>query len=544
MKQEHALRAVSAPAHEPETGDAATDQVKAARLAALPDQYRQGALWLWLLALVNIVAWYPLYRWYGLFENEHNTHFAFEKIPGLFDSPIIRQTLLLFLLIGATYGAAIWLYRALPAPGWPEKLALAALAIGPAVFNVILYPIGALDVFNYMIELKLTYHFDQNPYVVTFVDYRSDPFALPAFLVDITLFYGPAWLLVSWIPTAISGFDRVLETLLALKIFNLALLGITALLIARYQRDARLRWGAAILFLANPLILFEGVANAHNDVLMTAFLIGAMLALQRRSPLAGPLLALSALVKLNSLILAPLFVVVMLKDRWGWKRAAQSAVLTVLAVAVVCAPWWGDGKLVDGLRDGLEQSQEMDHVSLLSLARQYAQNQEAAEAMNPREAEFIRSRPSMEVVPAETLDRIQYGFGAALVIGTLLLALSVWRGRPPEFAASGTLLLLLLLGTNLYGWYLIPVFALLTLRIDRLGFGYIVLATMTGLAYYPMYVYGHFTSDWNRFEVHQFLALFLTLPILLYLSARLIEAFAHRRRAGIQAGEAPRATRA
>jgi hypothetical protein len=524
MEQNHTGPTVMAP-----ESNTTTELTATTRETRVATRLRQGheprsAVWLWMLALLNTVAWYPLYRWYGLFENEHNTHFAFEKIHGWFDSPIIRRTLLLFLLIAATYGMAIWLYRRLPSPGWSEKLALLALAVGPAIFNVILYPVGALDVFNYMIELKLTYHYDQNPYVVTFFAYRSDSFALPAFLVDITLFYGPAWLLVSWIPTAISGFDDVLRTLLALKIFNLSLLALTAYLIARYQREPRLRWTAAILFLANPLILFEGVANVHNDVLMTAFLVGAMLALQRKSPLAGPLLALSALVKLNSLVLAPLFVVVVLKDRWGWKRVAQSMVLTLLAATLVSAPWWGDGKLVDGLRDGLEQSQEMDHVSLLSLARQYAQDREADQAVNQRTAEFIRSRPSMEVVLQSTLDRIQYGFGGAVVIGALLLAAAAWRGRPPELAAAGTMLLLLLLGTNLYGWYLIPVFALLILRIDRLGFGYIVLASALGLAYYPMYVYGHFTTEWERFTVHQFLSLFLTLPIILYLAARVVEA--------------------
>ncbi len=477
------------------------------------------ALALLLLAVAAIGGWARLYQWYGLFENRNNTHFAFEKIPGFFDSPILRQTAQIFLALAVAYTAAIWILSSLRASTPVAMFIIGAMFLGPAIACVVLYPVGALDVFNYMIELKLAFFYDQNPYLVTFQNYRSDPFALPAFLVDIPLFYGPAWLLGSWIPTAVVGFDDVIDTLLALKIFNLGLLALVGLLIARYRRDSPDRWVAAAIFLANPLVLFEGVANAHNDVLLTAFLIGAMVALQRRSPLAGPLLALSALVKLYTVALVPLFVVVALKEGWGWKRAGLTTALTALTVVIFCAPYWGDGKLVDGLRAGLEQSQEMDHVSLFSLAQQYAQEQEAEGRWN---ADVIRSRPSFEIVPEDTRTNLRNGFTAAFVLLALLIAASVWKGRPPEVAAAETVLLLMLLLTNLYGWYLIPVFALFALRPDRLSKSYIYLATGLGLVYYPMFVYAHFTTEWNRFQVHQFLALFLTVPILAYLLARVL----------------------
>jgi hypothetical protein len=76
--------------------------------------------------------------------------------------------------------------------------------------------------------------------------------------------------------------------------------------------------------------------------------------------------------------------------------------------------------------------------------------------------------------------------------------------------------------TNLYGWYLIPVIALLALHPDRLSRIYVVIASTLGLAYYPMFIYGHYNSGWTRFRIHQFLALFLTAPIVLYLAARLV----------------------
>ena len=494
---------------------------------------RRGQSDAWLVLILSVMAvlstagWFVLYRWYGLIENRNNAHFGFDRIPGWFDSPVIRQTALIFLVIAGAYAVAIWCLRSLRSITRLVNLVTLLLMTGPVIANVAIYPVGALDVFNYLIELKLAFHYDQNPYLVTFEAYQADSFATSAFLIDIPLFYGPAWLLVSWIPLAVTGYDDVIAALLGLKLLNVGLLGITALLIAAYQRNPRSRWIAAVAFLANPLVLFEGVANAHNDVLLGAFLIGAIVGLQRKSPLAGPLLALSALVKLYTVVLVPLFIVVALKDRWGWKRAVLTTVLATLTVMIVSVGYWGDGELVDGLRTGLEQSQEMDHVSPYSLTQQLAQEREAEGNIN---AEFLRSRPSVEIVPEAIQNRLQYGFAALFTIAALLIAASVWKGRSPELAAAETLLLLLMLTTNLYGWYLIPVFALLALRLDRLAWGYIAAATALGLVYYPMFVYAHFNTEWTRFEVHLFLSLFLTLPILIYLAVRFSTGLIRHRR--------------
>src|SRR5690606_18057567 len=152
---------------------------------------------------------------------------------------------------------------------------------------------------------------------------------------------------------SVTGFTDILTTLLGLKIFNLVLLAISAFLIARYQANRRAAWIAGVLFLANPVVLCEGVANAHNDVMMTICLIGGFVALQKRSPLAGPLLALSALVKFNPLVLAPLMVAVMVRERWEPRRWLATAGLTVVVVAAVSMPWWSGGELIDGVTSGL-----------------------------------------------------------------------------------------------------------------------------------------------------------------------------------------------
>ena len=234
-----------------------------------------------------------------------------------------------------------------------------------------------------MIELKLAYGYGENPYLVTFAGYRDDPFALPAFLVDVPLFYGPVWLIAYGLPVALVGFETIIGLLGALKLFNLGLLALTGLLIYRSHEDDRAGWLGVYLFLANPLVLFEGVGNAHNDVLMTLFLVAALVAFRRKSVIAGPMFALSALVKLFTIVLAPLLLAVMLRDRWGWRRLALAGSLALLVVVVSVMPFWADGAMVDGLREGTAKSQEMNHVSVLSLAQQAVSTRSVSSGLAP-----------------------------------------------------------------------------------------------------------------------------------------------------------------
>jgi len=494
----------------------------------------------WPLALVatlTVAAWLPIVRWYSLAANQTNTHFAFEKIPGGLSSSILRTTLLLFLFLALLYALGYWLLAAQRPLVRSTKLTIVVLILGPALLNVFLYPVGALDVFNYLVELKLTYGYGQNPYLTTFAAYRGDPYALPAFLVNVPLFYGPVWLLAYGLPVAVVGFDSLVTLLSALKVFNLLLLGVSGFLIFRSQRESSDGWRAAYLFLANPLVLFEGIGNAHNDVLMTLFLVAAVAAYRRTSPLAGPWLALSALVKVFTAALAPLLLVAALRHRWGWRRLAAVVPLTALVVVLTVTPFWAGGEMLDGLRRGTVRSQQMDHVSLLSLAQQAVRTRQTALWLSPLLSLGSGCVPTTRASAAGTTDQgtprscrrllslpARKGFvtqaGAILFAGlALLIAGSVARGRPLETAAVDTLLLFFLLLTKLYPWYLIPIVALLALRHDRLGRRYLFAATALGLAYYPAYVFARFDQAWPELTIHLFLALFLTLPMLIFLLA-------------------------
>jgi hypothetical protein len=489
---------------------------------------------LWLLALVSAACWSLFAWWYSLPANETNTHFAFEKIPGGFASPVLRGTLLLFVMLGAIYAGGYFLISRQERLSPGARIAIVAMICLPAIANLFVYPVGALDAFNYMIELKLAYGYGENPYLVTFAGYRDDPFALPAFLVDVPLFYGPVWLIAYGLPVAMVGFETIMGLLGALKLFNLGLLALTGLVIYRSHADDRARWLGVYLFLANPLVLFEGVGNAHNDVLMTLFLVAALVAFRRKSVIAGPMFALSALVKLFTIVLAPLLLAVVLRDRWEWRRLALTGSLALLVVVVSVTPFWADGAMIDGLREGTAKSQEMNHVSVLSLAQQAVSTRSVSSGLAPLFAIGSDSPSSIpgesSTLPAwqtktvlrlpsvETRKNLVARVCTAVFVAVALgIAVAVARGRVMEAGVVDTLLLFSLLVTNLYPWYLIPIVASVALWQNRGGLSYVFVGTTLGLAYYPAYVYARFGSGWGELTLHLFLALFLTVPMLIYL---------------------------
>ena len=448
-----------------------------------------------MLAGLATVCWSLIYRWYALFDHASEPFFAFEKLPGQFDSPAVRATELLFIAVSVIYITGYWLLKGMPRISRAARLAVTLMVAGPAIINILLYPVGALDVFNYMAELKLTYYYDQNPYLTTIAGFESDAFTRYAFQRDIPLFYGPVWLLGSGIPALVVGFGDVVRLLLALKIFNLLLLLTVAVVIRAYQPDHKAGWLSAYIFVANPLVLFEGLANVHNDVMMTVFLMASLLAMKRQSILAAPLLTASLLVKLFTVSLAPVFVLAMYLGRWSPRKIAVTGLLSMAVLVIAFAPFWEGEQTVRGMLEGTRRSQEMDHVSPFSLAKQYVARQYDDGAV---------SLVTLAAVPT-------------FVAG---LGLIMWRMRRlPDIVSSATdvLLLFSLLLTNLYPWYLIPIVALLALRRSDLNVCYVFAATTLGLAYYPFYVYAHFNSGLSRLEVHLFLSLFLTVPMIVYL---------------------------
>src|SRR5689334_23887941 len=248
------------------------------------------------LSGLSLLGWAGLARWYGLADHYARPGFALDKIP--FYSPQMVFTTLVFVLLCALYAAIYWLLCRASTLSATIKLALAGLAGGAGVANILTYPIGAIDLFSYLGQLKLPFYYGQNPYLVTFLPgFAGDPLAKLAAFLEWPVIYGPAWVVLAGWPLALAGFGDLLRLLIVYKAVSFLFLLFGGWCIASCQGDARRGWMGAYLFVANPLVLFEAVGNAHNDVMMAAFVLAAVCALRRRSRLALPLLLIAALIK-------------------------------------------------------------------------------------------------------------------------------------------------------------------------------------------------------------------------------------------------------
>jgi hypothetical protein len=448
---------------------------------------------------LSVLCWLVILSWYSLYGHRSTPHFALDKVPDHFQSPTIRYTLVLFVVIPILYFVNYCLIATSSKISTTIRWTIAVLVIVCGVINVLIYPVGALDVFHYLTQLKLTYFYDRNPYLEIFAQFAEDPYYPYAFNMHRTLGYPPFWLLLSRLPTLLSGFDDMWTTLLVYKLFNLILIGLTGLVIYRYQKGETDKWAAAFLFLANPLILFEGVANGHNDVMMAMLLTAAALALRKRSYWVGPLLVLSVLAKLFSVATVPVIVYAVLRDKWRGEKLVLATVLSLLAVVAVFAPFWARGEMIGQFLRSAKAYGDIGAASPFSLARELLRSQQA---------------------PAQVVDGLWYGFAVLFVIS---VAVIIWRLREDrERALVNSLLMFNLLLTTFYPWYLIPVIAILALKRDKVRLAYLFSASTLSLALGPVGIWAWFEAKLALLGIHLFGITFNSVPALLFLAAQVL----------------------
>jgi hypothetical protein len=211
---------------------------------------------------------------------------------------------------------------------------------------VLVYPITAADIFEYIAYARITVHHGANPHVYRPADFPDDPFVRYSAWPHITSPYGPLWTYLSTGIGMLSG-SSLLTYLLLFKALALLVHLLNSGLIYSILRHWRPSYALAgtVLYAWNPLVLFESAGGGHNDgLVMLPVLLGVYLFVRGRFGLAIPAAALSCLVKMPTIIVVPLFVVGGWRALSGMKNRLTAVAGGVgLAVAVVLllhAPWW------------------------------------------------------------------------------------------------------------------------------------------------------------------------------------------------------------
>jgi hypothetical protein len=343
-----------------------------------------------------------------------------------------------------------------------------------------MYPVNAIDVFLYAARSRLLTSYGANPSAALPSDYAADAWArymTPEWAAHASP-YGPLWNLVAAPVTALAG-DRMLLAVLGFKMLMAACLLAggwaiaRALIAAGRPQDAAV---GALMYMWNPLVLWEGVGNGHNDALLMLFVLLALWAWAKRtrtgdrgprtedeesrsedqaaklntgrpaigppssvfgrSMLVIPLLVVAALVKYVTLPLIPLAAVALWGRAGEWgerlRLLAGSTLLSLLALAVALFPFYDLGALWSSV------------ASQGSVV--YASPAAAALAL------LDNSYPGTAIRPWLLL----LGAGIALIVWAYQLgALSRRPERLPGACFEVLFVILLLATPNLRPWYVI-----------------------------------------------------------------------------------------
>lgn len=252
----------------------------------------------------------------------------------------------------------------------PAIFGCALLMIGAMVW---MYPVNAIDIFLYAVRSRLWTSYGTNPLSAHPADYPADPwhsFAMWEW-AERGSPYGPLWNLLAAPVTWLAG-EHMLVALLGFKL--LAALGLLAggwviwlTLRAWGRSDAA---SGVLFYLWNPLLLWEGVGNGHNDVLL---LLPVLLALYawatRRDQLVLPLLVAAVLIKYVTAPLIPVALVALWQraetGRARWQLLCWSALGSLLVVGIALFPFYDLGAVITSIT----QQGTVVHTSPAAVAR-------------------------------------------------------------------------------------------------------------------------------------------------------------------------------
>lgn len=332
-----------------------------------------------------------------------------------------RVFLIALLVFTAAYAGLVALVRRPPREAissrWAIRLVVALnviVCVGPILLST--------DVFSYIAYARMGVLHGVNPYLSGPIAIKGDPVFkyVGEDWHHTATAYGPIYTLLSY-PLAWLG---VLGALVAMKATALlASLG-TLWLTWRCARIRGLDPVFALLVVgANPLYVIYGLGGAHNDLIMTLCMMGAVaLTFAGRDGPAAASVVVGALVKATTAAMLPFMLLARRRTATIWWTLA-----TLVLAAAISYPVFG----VHGLDVVAALNRDAALVSKDSFATEIA---------------HLLGKPGVFPIDHDLLK-------AALVVIVLHLLWRTWRGYDWVAASGWTLLAISVTSTWLLAWY-------------------------------------------------------------------------------------------
>ena len=294
--------------------------------------------------LSALIYWFGLTQPYHLFDLYQQPLLDLRKLTEGYPEklwPLVIEFVILFALylaawqmVRRTHTRSVWF-----------------IVIGSVIaFSVILlfmYPYDAADIFDNIMHGRILSVYGANPFRDVAVQFPADPF-LPyvAWRKSISA-YGPGWEITAGLSARLAG-NGIADECLRLQSWSLVgfmagCAGLIAAILRRLAPDRVL--AGVVLFLWNPVVLYETIGQGHNDVAMLFWMLLAVwLLLKKRYTLTIIALLIGALFKYIPVLFIPAALAIALRDlgatRSRWRYLGVTAIVSIALVVLAYAPFW------------------------------------------------------------------------------------------------------------------------------------------------------------------------------------------------------------
>lgn len=208
------------------------------------------------------------------------------------------------------------------------------------LFAVIL-PMTSTDVFYYISTGWSETRYGVNPYYTSVYELKqtnniNDDEILnkiPKVWEGQKIVYGPVWPLVCKILTFFS-FGHLSVALVIFKIFNLGIHILNCIILDKISNKRLF----TLIYALNPLVLFEGITNVHNDILLLFFILLSLYFVLRKQNIVLSIvsLALATAIKYVAILIVPFIVIYYYKKEKTGKRILNAIWLALIFILILC----------------------------------------------------------------------------------------------------------------------------------------------------------------------------------------------------------------